>query len=119
MSRAEKCREVMARRWAGRREYWRELIGRQQAGGMSITEFCAQEGVHTSSFHAWRRKLGMMPEPEKVCGKFVEIAVVAESVREDGIVVDFPGGVGVRPGRKCDMAELRQVLMVVREVTGR
>src|SRR3954452_3645103 len=35
---------------------WRERIGRQQASGLTIAQFCAQEGIARSKFHAWKRR---------------------------------------------------------------
>ena len=41
---------------------WRERLGRfddcvRQDGGMTIEEFCRDEGISQSSFYNWRRKL--------------------------------------------------------------
>ncbi len=35
---------------------WRDRIGRQEASGLTIEQFCAQEGVARSKFHAWKRR---------------------------------------------------------------
>ena len=37
-------------------ELWRDRIGRQEASGLTIEQFCAQEGVARSKFHAWKRR---------------------------------------------------------------
>lgn len=36
---------------------WRERLERQRKSGLSIAEFCRQEGVSSVAFHTWRRKL--------------------------------------------------------------
>ncbi len=36
---------------------WRQRLQRQFASGLSIPAFCAREGVSSSSFHAWKRRL--------------------------------------------------------------
>lgn len=36
---------------------WREVIRRQQSSGLSIAEFCRQEGLAQASFYKWRKKL--------------------------------------------------------------
>jgi transposase-like protein len=42
---------------------WRERLERQGKSGLSIAEFCRQEGVSSAMFHTWRRKLrGQSPE---------------------------------------------------------
>lgn len=43
---------------AGQRaKVWREVIRRQQASGLSIAQFCRQEGLAQASFYNWRKKL--------------------------------------------------------------
>ena len=40
---------------------WRRRLQRQAASGLSIPDFCSQEGVSTASFYAWRRRLAAPP----------------------------------------------------------
>jgi transposase-like protein len=48
----------MAKRASQEREqFWRELIGRQPASGVSIAQFCKQTGVSANSFFVWKRRL--------------------------------------------------------------
>jgi putative transposase len=35
---------------------WRERIRRQEASGLTIEQFCSQEAVARSKFHAWKRR---------------------------------------------------------------
>ena len=35
---------------------WRERIRRQESSGLTIEQFCAQEGVARSKFHFWKRR---------------------------------------------------------------
>jgi hypothetical protein len=41
----------------GLERVWRQRLHRQRSSGLSISEFCAREGVTCSSFHAWKRRL--------------------------------------------------------------
>jgi hypothetical protein len=111
----------MEKRWAGRREYWQELIERQQSSGLNITEFCSREGVHTTSFHTWRTKLGMKPEPvskpEKP-GGFFEIAVLPEAASSSLVSVECPGHITIHINSH-DGDILRQVLATAADVFGR
>ncbi len=34
---------------------WRERIRRQEASGQTIEQYCSQEGLTRSKFHAWKR----------------------------------------------------------------
>ena len=48
----------MARKKSGEKEArWREILERQAGSGLSVRNFCADEGVSEPSFYAWRRKL--------------------------------------------------------------
>ena len=47
-------RPVNQVRW----DQWRQLIARQHASGLSVTEFCRRENVSRQGFHVWKRKLG-------------------------------------------------------------
>ena len=46
-------------------EIWRDRIGRQQASGLTIAQFCAQEGIARSKFHAWKRRFHLMGPPDQ------------------------------------------------------
>jgi hypothetical protein len=37
--------------------YWQEMLDRQAVSGLSIRQFCAEEGVSEPSFYQWRKKL--------------------------------------------------------------
>ena len=48
----------MAKRTSDEREqFWRDLIERQPASGVSIARFCKQVGVSANSFFVWKRRL--------------------------------------------------------------
>jgi hypothetical protein len=35
---------------------WRERIRQQEASGLTIEQFCSQEGIARSKFHSWKRR---------------------------------------------------------------
>ncbi len=37
---------------------WREVMRRFEGAGATVSEFCAREGLSTSSFYRWRERLG-------------------------------------------------------------
>ena len=48
----------MSRRNAAERaKVWRDVIRRQRDSGVSVAQFCRQEGLAEASFYNWRRKL--------------------------------------------------------------
>jgi hypothetical protein len=36
---------------------WRGILKRQAGSGLSVSEFCASEGISQPSFYTWRKKL--------------------------------------------------------------
>ena len=120
MSRSAKCREVMLDRWAGRREYWRELLDRQSGSGLSISEFCVREGVNASSFYQWRRKLQSETSADAagvgLTAGFVRVDVEPmQSAGEDsGVRITLAGGASICLMRGFDPGTLRQVLSIWR-----
>jgi transposase-like protein len=37
--------------------YWRGMISRQENSGLSIREFCDQQGISVASMYGWRKEL--------------------------------------------------------------
>ena len=40
-----------------REAFWREVVGRREASGLSVRAFCHGENLPESAFYFWRRKL--------------------------------------------------------------
>jgi hypothetical protein len=40
-----------------RREWWRRQLARQQSANLSVTEFCRQLGVCTTTFYYWKNRV--------------------------------------------------------------
>jgi transposase len=39
------------------RQRWTERLDRYRQSGLTVTDFCAEEGVSVPSFYLWKRKL--------------------------------------------------------------
>ena len=123
LTRSESSQRTMARRWAGRREYWQELIERQQANGQSIEAFCAAEKVEKSGFYGWRRKLGLVPESSRrlVCrarrAGFVELAVGGAGGTA-GVVLEWGDGRRLVLDRGFDREALEVLLELLARTSG-
>ena len=86
---------------------WREVFGRFDASGESVTGFCRREGLHTSSFNRWRQRLSDQPAvqakmPGKASGQataagFIEMGSMASAARRESarleVRLDLGGGV--------------------------
>ena len=44
---------------------WRDRIRRQDASGLTIEQFCSQEGVARSKFHSWKRRFRLADAAEQ------------------------------------------------------
>ncbi len=44
---------------------WRDRVGRPAASGLTIEQFCLQEGIARSKFHAWKRRFRLMESAQR------------------------------------------------------
>lgn len=111
-TRSASCRRVMEERWTGRREYWQDLMNRHESSGKSIAAFCKDEGVHTTSFYSWRRKLS---EPRKPDSDFIEVVLPDVGRKGSEIGIELGNGVCLRVVPGFDRECLKGVISVVQE----
>jgi transposase-like protein len=91
---------------------WAERIAAQQRSGMSVKQFCKEQGLTEYSFYAWRKRL-------QESGP-VRFALVERSVRrqersaEVALELVLATGERLRIGAGVDTATLRTVLDLLR-----
>jgi transposase-like protein len=94
---------------------WRDIVERQRAGGSTVAAFCRDNRVATSSFFAWKRKLGGGSR-----AAFVEAAIVgtppASPATRGSIEVRLRGGRRVRVGRGFDRGLLAEVVAALEAI---
>jgi len=107
---------------ASRAEYWRGHIRACALSGLSIAGYCRHEGLSTSGYHWWKRRLKARDasgasETLAVAAAFAEVAV-ARSVSEAGpaLEVVVRGGRAIRIGPGFDAETLVRVLDVLERV---
>jgi hypothetical protein len=67
---------------------WRDRVRRQEASGLTIAHFCAQECVARSKFHAWKRRFRLMSSQDQ-CPKLpVRAAFLPVTVRPVKLAAD-------------------------------
>jgi len=57
---------------------WRRRLRQQPGSGLTIQQFCKREGVSTTSFHAWKRRLALraaFPATTSRASAFVPVIV--------------------------------------------
>jgi transposase len=93
-------------------EEWAERIAAQERSGMSVKQFCKEQGLTECSFYAWRKRLQNESAP-------VRFALVERSARrqertaEPVLELLLATGERLRIGAGVDSATLRSVLGVL------
>ena len=91
---------------------WAERIAAQQSGGISVKQFCKEQGLTEYSFYAWRKRL---QEGGPVRFALVERrARQQERTAEAVLEVVLATGERLRIGGGVDSATLRAVLDILR-----
>jgi len=91
---------------------WAERIAAQQRSGMSVKQFCKEQGLTECSFYAWRKRL-----QEKGPVRFALVERKArrqERTAEAVLELVLATGERLRIGAGVDTATLRAVLDVLR-----
>ena len=117
-----------------RRRFWRELIGRQPASGLNITQFCKQAGISQNSFYVWKRRLRSVVRPpdRKLHGQsaalrtrsLIPVRLVSDPAESSAstagaIEVAWPGGVVLRVPSGCNPDTLRDVFRMLTSALSR
>jgi transposase len=107
----------MANRRDAKERFWRQVIARHRASGLSIRAFCECEGLTESSFFLWRRELARRTEPGRAAwATIVPVRVVPDpSAAAAAIEIALPSGTVVRLRAGFDEQALRQVLAALAE----
>src|SRR5262249_20744928 len=99
----------MSKSREARREFWRELIAKQQQSGVTVRTVCQQHGVSEYSFYQWRKRLAQQL-PMKFA--LVETGRGTEAI---AVEVDLSSGERLRIWPGVNAATLRLVVSVLRE----
>ena len=106
--------------------YWQERLAGRGASGLSIDEFCVDEGVSRSTFYRWVRRLKEgIPEAVKEEGGRVTMADLAEakflpvSVTASPVEIELPNGGLVRLPVGVGQAVILAVVQAAGELRSR
>jgi transposase len=93
-------------------EEWRERIAAQEQSGVSVKQFCEEQGFTEQSFYFWRKRLGRQT-PLRFA--LVETGGTArDRAAEATLELVLTTGERLRIGAGVDPAALRRVLEVLR-----
>ena len=106
--------------------YWQERLAGRAASGLSIDEFCVDEGVSCSTFYRWVQRLkDGIPEAVREEGGRVTMADLAEakflpvSVTASPVEIELPNGGLVRLPVGVGQAVILAVIQAAGELRGR
>jgi hypothetical protein len=93
-------------------DQWAERIAEQGRSGLSVKQFCKEQGLTEGSFYAWRKRLR---HKEPVRFALVERGVVRQGPATDpDLELVLASGERLRIGNGVKAAALRTVLEVLR-----
>lgn len=94
---------------------WAERIAAQRRSGMSVKQFCKEQGLTEYSFYAWRKRLQQRGQRGPVRFALVEkSARRQERTAEAVLELVLATGERLRIGAGVDITTLRTVLDVLR-----
>ena len=91
------------------RQLWAERLARFPGSGLSVTAFCAVEGVAPNSFYYWKRQLAgdaAPPQGPDAPPRFLPVRLAPAAAVE----VALPGGAVLRIAPGCDLAFVRSLI---------
>ena len=101
-------------------EFWHLVIESYQASGLTVKDFCRQEGLSISSYYLWRKKLannggssrgvrkrGSDSQPGKSARAnkaqaFLEVAALNNN-NPSSLTISFPGDISISAAPGCDV----------------
>ena len=93
--------------------YWRKVLKRFAAGGLSVREFCKREQLTESAFYAWRRTIGERDEARTSEPAFVPAVVTKEAASESSIAIELSGGCVLRFSGAQATAQLADLIVAL------
>jgi len=101
-----------------KRQFWQMVMETWQDSGLSVRQFCKNEGLSEPSFYFWRRKLNQTKstpgsQQATVSGAFIEVSIPSNAPAALELVLS--SGNILRIGTAADSSALSRVISVLRE----
>ena len=104
---------IVEEKASSNKEQWREQIADQQRSGLSVRQYCKQQGIAEHAFYYWRKRLRDQQQPMRFA--LVETAVARpERAAEACLELVLASGERLRIGAGVDAMTLRTVLSALR-----
>ena len=101
-------------------QFWQMAIETFQSSGLSVRQFCKQEGLSEPGFYSWRRKLAkadeakMEKQRDSSSSAFIKVAIPKSN--QVLLELELSSGNTLRIRSGADNKTLNNVLSVLREV---
>jgi hypothetical protein len=98
-------------------QFWQMALETFKSSGLSVRQFCKQEGLAEPSFYSWRKRLAKVDGPdadkEEVCPQepFVRVSIPAE--RTGTLELAFISGNTLKISHGTDIQTLSDVISVL------
>jgi len=96
-----------------RADVWRERVNAFAQSGLPIRKFCEGQGISTTTFYKWRRRLGT--DGKGRVAPVLEFVEVGSGRKQPSVELVTKSGVVVRVGDNFDKSTLVRVLDVLRD----
>jgi|GEM_PF-990684 len=124
----------MLHRRSEKEEFWRLVLSEFSGSGLSVREFCQQEGLSEPSFYSWRKKIAQQDGelqadfPELVPVRVVPgaeseigtagragsgLASLANGDVDLGLEITTLSGLKVRIGEGCSLELIRRTILAI------
>ena len=111
-------KSIGGHRDAEKEKHWRGLVHKFKLSGLSVSRFCAAEGLNESNFYSWRKVIKQRDEeqaseilggkPEVCDSLFVPLRV--QNIESQVLEIELPGGALVKVTGQTNLALLSAVL---------
>ena len=95
-----------------RERFWREVVKRQAASGVSVREFCRREQLAETSFFAWRRTIRKRDGEVKSNDgpAFVPAVVTSTSPSDTSIILELTSGTALKLPESISATRLAELV---------
>jgi transposase-like protein len=107
-----------------RESFWRGVLTRQSASGLSVAAFCRREQLSQPSFYAWRRTLrerdGQRPKAtrsRRPAQHFLPVRVTDLPPRESSITIELAEGPVLRLPEATPAVRIAELVRALQEAS--
>ena len=109
-------------RSSDRERFWRDVLRRRAASGMTVGDFCVREGLKPTTYHYWQQQIRRRDSEASANVASDKPALTAVQVVDDqaaseaSLEVIAQNGYRIRIGDQATSEQLHRVLQVLREL---